>query len=143
MTRILVPSGALGLGWDAQALERGIAARPDLIAIDGGSTDSGPSYLGRGVSKYARSSTKAEWAVLIDAARRAGCPLIVGTAGTCGASDAVDWLVIVMLGAMIPVGGALEASGATAVIANGLVDISAGLPAWVILTLVLVWAYGL
>jgi di/tricarboxylate transporter len=52
--------------------------------------------------------------------------------------DAVDWPVIVLLGAMIPVGGALEASGATAVIANGLVDISAGLPAWVILTLVLV-----
>ncbi len=93
MVRILVPSGALGLGWDAQALERGIAAKPDLIAIDGGSTDSGPSYLGRGVSKYARSSTKTEWATLIDAARRAKCPLIVGTAGTCGAGDAVDWLV--------------------------------------------------
>jgi hypothetical protein len=93
MVRILIPSGALGLGWDQGALERGIAATPDLIAIDGGSTDSGPSYLGRGVSKYARSSTKSEWAVLIDAVRRAGCPLIVGTAGTCGASDAVDWLV--------------------------------------------------
>ena len=93
MVRILIPSGALGLGWDQAALERGIAAKPDLIAIDGGSTDSGPAYLGRGVSKYARSSTKAEWGVLIDAARRAGCQLIVGTAGTCGASDAVDWLV--------------------------------------------------
>ena len=52
--------------------------------------------------------------------------------------DAVDWPVIVLLGAMIPVGGALEASGATALVANGLVDISAGLPAWAILTLVLV-----
>jgi di/tricarboxylate transporter len=52
--------------------------------------------------------------------------------------DAVDWPVIVLLGSMIPVGGALEASGATAVVANGLVDISTGLPAWAILTLVLV-----
>jgi di/tricarboxylate transporter len=52
--------------------------------------------------------------------------------------ESVDWPVIVLLGAMIPVGGALEASGATAMIANGLVDISAGLPAWAILTLVLV-----
>jgi hypothetical protein len=93
MTRILVPSGALGLGWDQDALERGIANRPDLIAIDGGSTDSGPSYLGRGVSKYARSSTKAEWAGLMDAAHRAGCPLVIGTAGTCGAGSAVDWLL--------------------------------------------------
>ncbi len=93
MTRILVPSGALGLGYDQDALERGIANRPDLIAIDGGSTDSGPSYLWRGVSKYARSSTKAEWAGLIDARARAGCPLVIGTAGTCGAGTAVDWLV--------------------------------------------------
>lgn len=93
MVRILIPSGALGLGYDPEALERGIANKPDLIAIDGGSTDSGPSYLGRGVSKYARSSTKAEWAGLMDAARRAGCPLVIGTAGTCGAGSAVDWLL--------------------------------------------------
>ncbi len=93
MVRVLVPSGALGLGWDTDALERGIANKPDLIAIDGGSTDSGPSYLGRGVSKYARSSTKAEWSVLVDAARRAGCPLVIGTAGTCGADSAVEWLL--------------------------------------------------
>jgi len=52
--------------------------------------------------------------------------------------ESVDWPVIVLLGAMIPVGGALEASGATALVANGLVDISAGLPAWAMLTLVLV-----
>lgn len=93
MVRILIPSGALGLGYDPEALERGIANKPDLIAIDGGSTDSGPSYLGRGVSKYARSSTKAEWAGLMDAARRAGCPLVIGTAGTCGTGSAVDWLL--------------------------------------------------
>ena len=93
MVRVLIPTGALGLGYDADALERGIANKPDLIAIDGGSTDSGPSYLGRGVSKYSRASTKIEWAGLIDAARRAGCPLVIGTAGTCGADSAVDWLV--------------------------------------------------
>ncbi|MEL6206261.1 MAG: acyclic terpene utilization AtuA family protein [Pseudomonadota bacterium] len=93
MTRILIPSGALGLGYDKEALERGIARRPDLIAIDGGSTDSGPSYLGRGVSKYSRASTKREWAGLMEARERAGVPLVIGTAGTCGAGFAVDWLV--------------------------------------------------
>lgn len=90
--RILVPSGALGLGFDRMALERGIAAKPDLIAIDGGSTDSGPSYLGRGESKYSRASTRTEWAQLVDAQARAGCPLVIGTAGTCGADDAVEWM---------------------------------------------------
>ncbi len=92
-TRVLVPAGALGLGWDAEALEAGLARKPDLIAIDGGSTDSGPAYLGRGVSKYSRAQTKAEWGALIDAAHRVGCPLMIGTAGTCGAGSAVDWLL--------------------------------------------------
>lgn len=93
MTRVLIPSGALGLGYDADALARGIALGVDLIAIDGGSTDSGPSYLGRGVSKYARASTKLEWQGLILARAKAGCPLVIGTAGTCGSDSMVDWLV--------------------------------------------------
>ncbi|MGB5558252.1 MAG: acyclic terpene utilization AtuA family protein [Paracoccaceae bacterium] len=93
MIRVLIPSGALGLGYDKAALDRGIAAKPDIIAIDGGSTDSGPSYLGRGVSKYSRASTRVEWQSLIEARARAGVPLVLGTAGTCGADAAVDWLV--------------------------------------------------
>jgi hypothetical protein len=93
MVRVLVPSGALGLGYDARALARGVAARPDIIAIDGGSTDSGPYYLGQGRSKYSRRSTKAEWRGLMAARAEAGVPLVIGTAGTCGADAAVDWLV--------------------------------------------------
>jgi hypothetical protein len=92
MTKVLIPSGALGLGYDADALDAGIAMGPDLIAIDGGSTDSGPSYLGRGVSKYSRAGTLPEWRGLIEARARAGCPLVIGTAGTCGTDTAVDWL---------------------------------------------------
>lgn len=52
--------------------------------------------------------------------------------------DAVDWPVIVLLGAMIPVGSALEATGTTALIADGLVDLAAGISASIILALVLV-----
>lgn len=92
MTRVLVPTGALGLGYDPDALQRGVANRPDIIAVDGGSTDSGPSYLGRGVSKYSRASTKTEWRHLMRARAEAGVPLVIGTAGTCGADSAVDWL---------------------------------------------------
>lgn len=92
MTRILVPSGALGLGYDRAALARGVAAAPDIIAIDGGSTDSGPAYLGGGRSKYSRASTAAEWAELLTARERAQCPLVIGTAGTCGTDGMVDLL---------------------------------------------------
>ena len=92
-TRVLVPSGVLGLGFDREALMAGAASRPDLICIDGGSTDSGPHYLGAGVSKYSRASTKAEWRLLLEAQRVSGSPLVVGSAGTCGVDAMVDWML--------------------------------------------------
>lgn len=91
-TRILIPSGVLGLGFDEPALWRGVAAKPDLIAIDGGSTDSGPASLGTGTSKYARAAIKAEWRVLMKARAEAGVPLVIGTCGTAGADAHVDWM---------------------------------------------------
>ncbi|MFN3525393.1 MAG: hypothetical protein ACK4YU_04835, partial [Paracoccus sp. (in: a-proteobacteria)] len=92
MTRVLVPSGVLGLGFDAQALERGVAMSPDIICIDGGSTDSGPFSLGAGVSKYSRAATRSEWRALMLARAQAGVPLVIGTAGTCGTDSTVDWM---------------------------------------------------
>lgn len=94
-TRVLVPSGVLGLGFDREALAQGIAARPDIIAIDGGSTDSGPYSLGAGVSKYSRAATKSEWRQLMLARAEAGVPLVIGTAGTCGTDATVDWMATI------------------------------------------------
>ncbi|WP_417626344.1 acyclic terpene utilization AtuA family protein [Pararhodobacter aggregans] len=91
-TRVLVPSGVLGLGFDRAALSRGVATKPDIIAIDGGSTDSGPWSLGAGQSKYSRAATKAEWRHLMQARAEAGVPLVIGTSGTCGADATVDWM---------------------------------------------------
>ncbi|MBE0453214.1 MAG: acyclic terpene utilization AtuA family protein [Roseovarius sp.] len=91
-TRVLIPSGVLGLGFDRAALARGVTMQPDIIAIDGGSTDSGPFSLGAGQSKYARAATKSEWADIMAARRAARVPLVIGTAGTCGADATVDWM---------------------------------------------------
>ena len=91
-TRVLVPSGVLGLGFDPSALARGIAAKPDIIAIDGGSTDSGPFYLGTGTSKYSRSVCRDEWQQLLEARAAAGVPLVIGSCGTCGTASTVDWM---------------------------------------------------
>jgi di/tricarboxylate transporter len=44
----------------------------------------------------------------------------------------------VLLGSMIPIGGALEATGGTLLIANGIVAMSAGLSPLVVLTLLIV-----
>lgn len=91
-TRVLVPSGVLGLGFDPDALARGVAAGPDIIAIDGGSTDSGPFYLGTGTSKYSRSVCRDEWKLLLEARAAAGVPLLIGSCGTCGTAGTVDWM---------------------------------------------------
>ena len=50
----------------------------------------------------------------------------------------VDWPVIVLLGAMIPVGQALETTGAASVIASQILQLGGILPVWAILTIVLV-----
>lgn len=53
--------------------------------------------------------------------------------------SSVEWPVIVLLGSMIPIGSALQATGGTALIATGIVDLSSGFsPAIVLLLLVIV-----
>ena len=91
-TRVLIPTGALGITFDRAALARGIAAKPDIIAVDGGSTDSGPFSLGSGTSKYSRAATKSEWRDLMLARAEAAVPLVIGTSGTCGTDATVDWM---------------------------------------------------
>lgn len=52
--------------------------------------------------------------------------------------DSIEWPVIVLLGCMIPIGGALQATGGTSLIANGIVTVSAGYSPVVVLTLLIV-----
>ena len=92
ITKVLVPSGVLGLGFDIEALRSGIKNKPDIISIDGGSTDSGPASLGSGTSKYSRAAIKSEWKTLMQARKEANVPLIIGTCGTCGTNSMVDWM---------------------------------------------------
>ncbi len=50
----------------------------------------------------------------------------------------IEWPVVVLLGSMIPLGAALEDVGGTHLIAGALLGVTEGLPAWVILTLLMV-----
>ncbi len=52
--------------------------------------------------------------------------------------ESVEWSVIVLLGSMIPIGAALEASGGTALMADGIVNLSAGLSPALVLALVMI-----
>jgi len=88
--RVLVPAGVLGWGIRADEIEAGLALAPQAIALDAGSTDSGPAYLATGRSKYGRQSVKRDLSLLMDARRRAGIPLLIGSCGTSGCDMAVD-----------------------------------------------------
>ncbi|MEL6701967.1 MAG: SLC13 family permease, partial [Pseudomonadota bacterium] len=52
--------------------------------------------------------------------------------------DHIEWPVVVLLGSMIPLGAALETSGGTELIAGALVSLTQGMPAWAILTVLMV-----
>lgn len=50
----------------------------------------------------------------------------------------IEWPVVVLLGSMIPLGAALEKSGGTELIAGSLVSLTDGMPAWAVLTVLMV-----
>ncbi|MFI6093118.1 acyclic terpene utilization AtuA family protein [Streptomyces sp. NPDC051218] len=90
--RILAPTGALGAGFDANAFRRGVAACPDVIACDAGSTDSGPAALGSGTPKLSAQAVTRDLRLLLKARDELGVPLIIGSCGTSGRDVGVDWV---------------------------------------------------
>jgi len=88
--RILSASGQLGYGIPEKALEAGIARRPDFIGCDMGSVDPGPAYLGSGSMATSPAVTRKDLALVLKAARSLDVPLLIGTAGTSGASPHLD-----------------------------------------------------
>lgn len=82
--RVLSPTAILGYGFPMASFEEGIKRKPHVIAVDAGSTDPGPYYLGAGKSFTDRNSVKRDLEIMIPAAIEAGIPVIVGTAGGSG-----------------------------------------------------------
>jgi di/tricarboxylate transporter len=54
------------------------------------------------------------------------------------AYETIDWSVIVLLGAMIPLGSALQATGGTQLIAGAIAGLAGAVPAFVVLTVLLI-----
>lgn len=90
--KVFVPYGALGTGISDEAFANGVAMKPDIISVDGGSTDSGPYYLGNGKCKYAREALKTDTRRMIVAAHELNIPITIGSCGTCGVDEGVDFM---------------------------------------------------
>lgn len=88
--KVLTPTGTLGYGFGGEALARGMSLQPAVIAVDAGSTDPGPSYLGSNKPLVSDYSIRRELKELIQAAHAAKIPVIVGSAGGAGTGAQVD-----------------------------------------------------
>ena len=89
--RILAPTAILGYGFPLSSFEEGMKRKPHLIAVDAGSTDPGPYYLGAGVSFTQRRAVKRDLAVILKAAVTMGIPAIIGSAGGSGGEPHLLW----------------------------------------------------
>jgi di/tricarboxylate transporter len=65
--------------------------------------------------------------------------VLMGILSLQEAYESIDWSIIVLLGAMIPVSQALESSGGAELLAGNLLQVFGQFPAAVILTVLLVW----
>ncbi len=89
--RILSTTAILGYGFPKESFEEGMKRKPDLIAVDAGSTDPGPFYLGEGVSFTDRGAVKRDLEIMITTGIREKIPVVIGTAGGSGAKPHLEW----------------------------------------------------
>jgi len=91
--RVLSPTAILGYGYPHASLDEGMSRNPHVIAVDGGSTDGGPYYLGiepgsgggGGAAAAFFEMLSTDVGPLLEAAIGADIPLIIGSAGFAGA----------------------------------------------------------
>ena len=88
-----IAASLIGAGIDRDSLNEALQNDPHFIACDAGTTDAGPFSLGSGQPAFAREAVKADLAVLLNAGRRAGVPVLIGSAGTAGRDNQVDWVL--------------------------------------------------
>ncbi len=89
--RVLSTTAILGYGFPAASFKAGMARNPHLIAVDAGSTDPGPYYLGAGVSFTDRGAVKRDLELMLCAGIPRGIPIVIGSAGGSGGDSHLSW----------------------------------------------------
>ena len=89
--KVLSTTAILGYGFPLASFEAGMKMNPDCIAVDAGSTDPGPYYLGAGASFTDYFAVKRDLAIMIQAGIKHHIPVLVGSAGGSGAKPHLDW----------------------------------------------------
>jgi len=89
--RVLSTTAILGYGFPETSFMAGMRRNPHLIAVDAGSTDPGPYYLGAGKSFTNRAGVKRDLRLMLREGVKRGIPVVIGSAGGSGARPHVDW----------------------------------------------------
>ena len=91
--RALSATGMLGSGYLEESLKKAMEWEPHFIAADAGSTDGGPDALATGKCHFSRPAVKRDIRLMLQAGRKAGVPVIIGSAGSAGGDLNVQWTV--------------------------------------------------
>ena len=89
--KVLSPTAILGYGFPEESFRKAMAESPDLIAVDAGSSDPGPHYLGAGKPFTDRAGVKRDLRYMITAGVQNNIPVVIGTAGGSGAAPHLEW----------------------------------------------------
>lgn len=76
--------GMLGYGFPESTLENAVSKGIDVVAIDAGSTDIGPYYLGADVPFVSDAMVRRDLSLLIKAAAETGATVLIGSSGGSG-----------------------------------------------------------
>jgi hypothetical protein len=91
--RIMTPCGMLGYGIPKEWFWKGIDWKPDFMAVDAGSTDSGPQKLGNGDMTCTRDAYKTDLELMLKACYDHKIPTYISSAGGDGSDMHVDLFV--------------------------------------------------
>jgi hypothetical protein len=91
--KAVAATGNLSTGFREESLARAVGQGAHFVGCDGGSTDSGPYYLGSGNPRGPRQGVKRNLGLILRESLRAGIPAIIGTAGHAGGRPHLQWAV--------------------------------------------------
>jgi hypothetical protein len=89
----ILSHGMLGYGFPVASLEAAERRGFSLLAIDAGSTDPGPYYLGSGRPFVSATMVRRDLDLLLPAARRQGAKVVIGSSGGAGTASQLRFVV--------------------------------------------------
>ncbi len=94
--KVLAATGMLGLGIPPREFEAGLAKNPDVVGVDSGSIDGGPSYLAEGTSGVGIQNTYRDLSYLLKHCLSRNIPLVIGSAAMAGGEPHIKIMLDLM-----------------------------------------------